>query len=364
MLETLKKQGWKVALATTVLTSAIGAFGTNRYLEHMLEPPEKVGNLPPPGEGSRRQQGLSSPEGSGPVADANGAPSGDKPGEKPGESPDGKPGDTVAGAGDASGAPPEAPVAGPESNVMPPIMEYEIILSRNLFDPEHPDSFVEPTQGPDGSDKTVILTPPLDVRLFGTVVAEPASFSWAIVSKNEDGAPQETASVGTDLYGQGTLISVRRRQIVVRRPDGTEQVVDPYNPATNTAPQVQASAGKTDNNGLGDTVRKVGENKYEIDAREIQAAMDNMDKVTQSARIVPSFENGNPVGFKIFRIKPDSFYNKLGLRNGDVINKINGFDINSTEKALQLLQILRTEKSLNLEMTRRGQKTNMEYTIR
>lgn len=357
MFETLKKQGWKVGLGFTVLSSVVGAYGTNQYLGHLLEPPEKVDGLPPPGEGLRRQNGLSSPPGSGASEPVAGA----------GERPDGsKPTDTTASIGapgDAAVAAPGTPVAGPEANVMPPITDYEIILSRYLFDSTKSFSFTPVVPVEPGKDQPP-PTPPLDVRLFGTVVASPATYSWAIVSKNEEGAPQETFSIGADLYGQGVMIEVRRKQIVVRRPDGTEQVVDPYNPATNTAPQVATAGGKTDQSGLGDTVRKVGENKYEIDAKEIQAAMDNMDKVTSSARIVPSFENGNPVGFKIFRIKPDSFYNKLGLRNGDVINKINGFDINSTEKALQLLQILRTEKSLNLEMTRRGQKTTMEYTIR
>jgi histidinol-phosphate aminotransferase len=33
---------------------------------------------------------------------------------------------------------------------------------------------------------------------------------------------------------------------------------------------------------------------------------------------------GKPVGFKLFSIKPGSLYSKIGLQNGDVINRIRG----------------------------------------
>lgn len=242
-------------------------------------------------------------------------------------------------------------------------MDYELILTRNLFDPNNPLRFSENQPVAEAGPSEPVV-PPLDARLFQTVEADPVKYAWAILSRNDDSSPQETFKVGDELYGQGTITSIKRKKIVVRRPDGGSQTLELWDGKPSPEANKVADAGKGDPGGLGDSIRKIGENKFEIDAKEIQAALDNMDKVTSSARIVPSYENGNPAGFKIFRIKADSFYNKLGLRNGDVIRKINGFDINSTEKAMQMFTILRTEKSLQIELARRGQNMTMDYTIR
>ena len=40
------------------------------------------------------------------------------------------------------------------------------------------------------------------------------------------------------------------------------------------------------------------------------------------ARIVPSFKDGVAQGFKLFSIRPDSIYSKIGIQNGDVIKRI------------------------------------------
>lgn len=370
-----KTYGWKVSLGLTVLSSAGGAYVTNRLLEKQLEPPEKVEGLPPPGAGTERQQGLATtarpaenPAGTASGAASSGDASTDAAPAEGGPSVAGG----TAGADGATPAPGALPGATPSTgteppaapgNEMPPLMEYEVILTRNLFDPNNPLRFSE-NQPVAETGPTEPVVPPLDARLYQTVEAEPTRYSWAILSRNDDTSPQETFKIGDDLYGQGMVKRIGRKKIVVQRPDGGEQTLEIWTgqPAPGTTKVAEGPKG--DSSGLGDSIRKIGENKFEIDAKEIQAALDNMDKVTSSARIVPSYENGSPSGFKIFRIKPDSFYNKLGLRNGDVIKKINGFDINSTEKAMQMFTILRTEKSLSIELARRGQNMTMDYTIR
>jgi type II secretory pathway component PulC len=59
------------------------------------------------------------------------------------------------------------------------------------------------------------------------------------------------------------------------------------------------------------------------------------------ARIVPAFREGIAVGFKLFSIRPDSFYAKIGIENGDVIRSINDIDLNTPEKALEIYNKLK-----------------------
>ena len=82
------------------------------------------------------------------------------------------------------------------------------------------------------------------------------------------------------------------------------------------------------------------------------------------ARIVPSFKNGKPNGFKLFSIKPGSIYSKIGMQNGDVIQRINGYEMNSPDKALEIYQKLKDASSINIDMLRRGQSRSVSYNIR
>lgn len=57
--------------------------------------------------------------------------------------------------------------------------------------------------------------------------------------------------------------------------------------------------------------------------------------------IVPSFEDGKPIGLKQFGIQVDSALFRLGLRNGDVVMRINGEALDSPEQALATYEMVR-----------------------
>src|SRR5204863_424793 len=82
-------------------------------------------------------------------------------------------------------------------------------------------------------------------------------------------------------------------------------------------------------------VRQLSENQYVVARSEINNALTNLSDLATKARIVPSFKNGVANGFKLFSIVPDSLYAKIGVQNGDVIRRINGYEMNSPDKALE-----------------------------
>lgn len=110
-------------------------------------------------------------------------------------------------------------------------------------------------------------------------------------------------------------------------------------------------------------VREVGQNKYEIDRDVIDKTLSNLNSIATQARIVPSFKNGAANGFKLFSIQPNSLYASIGIENGDVIQRVNGYEINSPEKALELYQKLRESQRVTIELERGGQVVRKEYTI-
>ena len=98
-------------------------------------------------------------------------------------------------------------------------------------------------------------------------------------------------------------------------------------------------------------------------ARFIDSTFSNLNTIATQARIVPSFKNGVANGFKLFSIQPGSLYASIGIENGDVIQRVNGYEINSPEKALELYQRLQQSQHVSIELGRGGQAIRKEYNI-
>lgn len=110
-------------------------------------------------------------------------------------------------------------------------------------------------------------------------------------------------------------------------------------------------------------IRKVGEGKYEVGQGEVDKALNNLAELSTQARIVPAFEGGKTVGFKLFSIRPGSLYSKIGLQNGDVITRINGYEMSSPEKGLEIYTKLKDSKQVTVDLKRRGKPQTLDYAI-
>ena len=115
--------------------------------------------------------------------------------------------------------------------------------------------------------------------------------------------------------------------------------------------------------GGGEGVKQLSENQYVVARSEINNALTNLSDLATKARIVPSFKNGVANGFKLFSIVPDSLYAKIGVQNGDVIRRINGYEMNSPDKALEIYQKLRDASRIEIELERRGETLRKSYSI-
>ncbi len=111
-------------------------------------------------------------------------------------------------------------------------------------------------------------------------------------------------------------------------------------------------------------IKKIDDTTFEIDKSLVEKVLVNPMAVAKGARIVPAMKNGKPEGFKLYAIRPTSVYAKLGLTNGDTLTSINGFELTSADKALEVYTKLREATSLELDVTRRGKPVTLKYTIR
>jgi type II secretory pathway component PulC len=98
-----------------------------------------------------------------------------------------------------------------------------------------------------------------------------------------------------------------------------------------------------------------------VEQRECRPLFDP-DRLTQlapQARIVPAFERGVPIGFKLFSIRPGSTWSAAGLENGDVVERINGLDLTSPEKALVIYSTLRCARRFRVELRRGNERIDL-----
>lgn len=262
-------------------------------------------------------------------------------------------------------------------------VDYRAMASRNLFGALRENiSPVAAVVEEDGNldddaeiDYNDLRDCTLATSLRATLVAEGAPrWSLAVVYSNST-REAGVFSINTganEIQDDAILVEVRDREIIVRRRDHFERCLAegegeaPSNqPRASTSPQPSQENTEPDTSDASEHIRKTGERDWEIDRDFLEKdVLENLSKVATQARIVPSFKNGKPNGFKLFSIKPKSFYSQIGLQNGDVIQKINGYEMNSPDKALEIYQKLKDAGSVSIELQRRGQNLNHGYQIR
>jgi general secretion pathway protein C len=111
-------------------------------------------------------------------------------------------------------------------------------------------------------------------------------------------------------------------------------------------------------------VKKIDDTHYEIDRALMDKVMNDTSLLARAARIVPSIQGGKNNGFKLYAIRPNSPFSKLGLQNGDTIQVVNGFEATGFDKALEVLGKVKSASNLSVQILRRGQPVTMEYTIK
>ena len=79
--------------------------------------------------------------------------------------------------------------------------------------------------------------------------------------------------------------------------------------------------------------------------------------------MVPAFERGRSVGFKLFSIRDGSLFKRIGMENGDVVVAINDLPMDTPDRALALLETLRTATSLKVSLRRRGKPMRLDLAI-
>ena len=101
---------------------------------------------------------------------------------------------------------------------------------------------------------------------------------------------------------------------------------------------------------------------FRFERAYVDEQLANFSQLLNDARVVPTEKDGTPL-FMFKFIRKGSIYEKLGLKNEDIILAINGFTVDSVPKALKLFETLQSEREITLKIERGGLATDFQYYI-
>jgi len=241
----------------------------------------------------------------------------------------------------------------PTTRFTPPLSSYTIVYTRDIFNSVK--ALVQ-TEAP------VVATNNSAFKLWGTAVREHER-AFAII---ED---QSTHAQG--LYREGetvapgvTLVQVGWDQVTLERNGRRETLTLPTDaPSTPTQPVVITATPALHQDQ--DGVHQVAQDTFQIDRREVDHAMENLNDLFTQVRAVPYADgNGATQGFRLFSIKPQSLIERLGLKNGDIVQRVNGVELSDPSTAFSLLQDLQGHSQVRIDVLRNRQPVTLSYEIR
>ena len=249
-----------------------------------------------------------------------------------------------------------SPASGRETEVrasVPAMVEY--IRTSGLF-PLPPDPLgLSITAGSAAPPSRAPLNLASKLTLLGVVIGDHGGVS--AILEELSSKRQLFLRLHDHLPEVGEISEIRRDGIIVREGDqqeflglATSQTEKP------PAAQVTTKAGVVPV--PGSPIRTV------LDRRDVEQAMGDLPKLLSQARAVPYMVNGAMNGFRLDSIASSSFYEKIGLKQGDVLQQVNGVDIRDPGTMLTLFQQLRNEKTVKLDVLRNNQRTGMTFDIR
>ena len=240
-------------------------------------------------------------------------------------------------------APPSAPpVAARGADAVGPLADYAVITERDLFNVAHAAVGGEPQAA--------------RLRLWGIAFA--GDEARAIIEDTET-RTQALYRLG-DAVGGGRLASIGWDRATVAF-DGGDAVLEM---ATEPAPAEPSPAAPAPAPDASARIRRTGENAWLVDRREIAGALGNTSGLLTQLRAVAEVRDGRPAGFRLFRIREESLFARLGLRDGDVVERVNGTEVHDPGALLGFLERLGHEPRVALDIVRAEAPRTLVYDLR
>jgi len=244
-----------------------------------------------------------------------------------------------------------------------PLQDYQQIWERNLFN-------IKKSEPPDSEkqiqiEKIALAKKDIGLKLVGTVVADDASLSRAIidVQKTKD---QEAYREG-DKAGEARIKKILRNKVVITTATGDQllaiEAEDFAKSSTSAAkrglasgsvqyPQQVPGAAAPGSPFTGSSFNRARSASINLKRGEVETALADTDRLLQEVKVTPFLQGDNPAGFIINNIPRGSILTRMGLRNGYVVKQLNDSEITSPDQAAEFFRTLAAGGEVTFQIQR------------
>jgi len=235
---------------------------------------------------------------------------------------------------------------GPERGQKPLLKDYKLIIDKNIFGIQKQKTGV--LSKPEENEPIKPTT--LNLALLGTVAGDPRNAIAVIqdLTKKQD---EKYYKIGDTV--QGAVIKDISRGRVVLRLGGKDEIL---------MMKESAASEKTGKSPPGSFSPK--ETNREIRRSDLEESLKNIQKLISQVRIRPHFRGGRPDGLSISRIRRGSILDKMGLKNGDIVQEVNGRPLTGADDFIAFYENMKSESRISLGVERRGRQRTINFTIR
>lgn len=221
---------------------------------------------------------------------------------------------------------------------------YNKIVERNLFGAITPTGIASPAAP---AAKPISKLP---LQLIGIYISDQEG-AYSII-ENQKNKEQDVFVVGDKIFNEASLVAIKPDSVEINRNGEIETLILEALP--NVAKPPPGSGG----------VMSISETEFVVDRIELDNQLSNLSMLLQQARAVPSYKNGAAVGLRVFAIRPDSLFSKIGLRNGDVLLNINGKPLSDLTEAIKMFEVMKSENSFTVLLERNRENKEFTYQVR
>jgi general secretion pathway protein C len=218
---------------------------------------------------------------------------------------------------------PASAEAGPPAGTAPPPAatgpaDRQIILARNLFNVSTLNP--EPLAAEDESYQKTKLP----LRLLGTAAAQDTALSWAAVEDLET-KQHLVVRIDQEIKGGARVVRIERRRIVLQNGAQLEELaLEGETPAEPSVARASARRPPPPRPSARGNLERLADNRFAVNRGELQNLATNPSALFSQARILPKYEAGQMIGVQVSGIKPGSWFEQAGIRDGETITAVNG----------------------------------------
>ncbi|GMT41815.1 MAG: hypothetical protein IEMM0002_0226 [bacterium] len=242
--------------------------------------------------------------------------------------------------------------------------DYSIIKRHNIFNPSAAPETTSRPSSPNESIKAAATA--LNLKLLGTIITDSGTHNLAVIEDKKT-KQQKLYSVNENAAPGAKIVRIDRFTVLIDNAGRMESLTMEYEKGFPKGRKGRKGRGKSARSaslGGGPDVQKVGAGEIIMDKRYLDKQLGDMNSLMTQVRVVPNkSKDGNVEGFKLFQIKKGSIYEKIGLKNRDVIERINGQPLNSVESGLDLFQALKSETHFTVDLKRRDSKQTLTVNV-